>query len=210
MNHFDLEHWTDFVRGVTAAELGKLMRSHLAGGCAECLSIVRRLDAVERLAMVDRAAEPPAYLLRFAKAAFSLLQPETLLGRTALAARVLFTTGDMASVAGVRGVGEALSRQTLYEAGDYSVHLKFEPGVDPSRVSLVGQVANRRVPDPPLGFIPVLIARGRRVVARALSNEFGEFQLEYERSHGALELHIPVAEHGRSIKLFLGDVGEES
>ncbi len=210
MPHFELESWTDFVRGAATPELDGELRAHLTHGCGECAAIVRRLRAVEQLAAADRLADVPDHLVRFARAAFTLHKPEAFLGRTALAARVLFSTGDMIAAAGMRGLGETASRQSLYEAGDYSVHLKFEYAVDPSRVSLVGQVANRRAVDPTLSFFPVLVARGRRIVARALSNEFGEFQLEYERSQRDLQLHIPVAEEGRSITLALGALTDES
>lgn len=209
MHHFDLEHWADYVRGAAAPEHEQAMREHLGQGCAQCSASVRQLEAVGELAATERLAEPPAHLLRFAKATFSLRKPETFLNRTALAAKLLFSTGDLVSAAGVRGLGETVSRQTLYEAGDYSVHLKFEHSADPARVSLIGQVANRRAPAPPLSFIPVLVSRGRRIVARALSNEFGEFQLEYGRSLRDLELHIPVPEHGHSIKLLLGELGSD-
>ena len=50
------------------------------------------------------------------------------------------------AMAGVRS-GRQLARQTLYEAGDYTIDLRFEPDLDPAQVVMVGQIANRVVPE---------------------------------------------------------------
>ncbi|MEQ1907288.1 MAG: hypothetical protein ABMA15_00595 [Vicinamibacterales bacterium] len=204
MSHFDIVHWVDFVRGVAAPELEAGMRTHLADGCLSCDALIRRLDAVAAAARQDTAVEPPVHLVRFALAAFSLHRPERTLSLPALAARLVFGSVGMPAAEGVRGPVEEMNRQTLYEAGDFTIHLKFEQLSGAPRVSLVGQVSNRRVPDPPPAHVPILVTRGRRVVARGLSNEFGEFQMEYEPNEG-LELHIPVEDHRRSIRLPLSE-----
>lgn len=204
MSHFDIVQWIDFVRGVAAPELEADMRAHLAHGCAACEALMRRMDAVATAARPDANLEPPDHLVRFAVAAFSLHKPERTLSLPALAARLVFGSAGMPSVAGVRGPVEDMNRQTLYEAGDFTIHLKFEQLSGEPRVSLVGQVSNRRLPDPPPAHVPVLVTRGRLVVARGLSNEFGEFQMEYE-PHEGLELLIPVEDQRRSIRLPLSE-----
>lgn len=205
MRHFDIEQWTDFVRGVGAPAALSAMRKHLDDGCDACAAVVHRLGALVAVAKEDMASAPPEHLVRFARAAFVLHRPEKSLALPDLVCRLVFNSRSSSLVAGTRGPAEAVSRQTLYEAGEFSVHLRFEQLVGGPLVSLVGQVANRRTPDPPMAHVPVLLTRGRRVVARSLANEFGEFQVEYEPVKG-LELQILLAaRHGR-IRLSLSDV----
>lgn len=212
MSHYDVTQWVDFVRGLATPDDAAPMQRHLDQGCPSCAAAVRRLSALATMARTDEQNEPPAHLLRFARAAFSLQKPSRLLSLPRLAARLAFNSLEMAATQGTRGPVEELSRQSLYEAGDFSVHLRFEQPSGASRVSLVGQIANRRVPEPPMAHVPVLLTRGRSVVARSLSNEFGEFQIEYD-PHPALRLHIPVSEGRQSIRMALdgleGDVSDE-
>lgn len=212
MSHYDVTQWVDFVRGLANAGEAAPMQQHLDQGCESCAAAVRRLSALATMARTDDLNEPPAHLLRFAKAAFSLQQPSRLLSLPRLVARLAFNSLETAVAQGTRGPVEELSRQSLYEAGDFSVHLRFEQPSGASRVSLIGQIANRRVPEPPMAHVPVLLTRGRSVVARSLSNEFGEFQIEYD-PHPALRLHIPVSDGRQSIRMALdglsGDVSDE-
>lgn len=203
MKHFDLTEWADYVRGVTDAQTSAL-EDHLRTGCSACAGLVARLRAVVELAAVDEQYEPPPHALRFARAAFSLREPEPRWGLPAVVARVVFDSLEAVAPAGVRGPVEEISRQTLFEAGDYAVHLRFEQPAGTSRVRLVGQVSDRRAPDPPFAHVPIVLAHGRTVVARSLSNEFGEFQLEYE-PRTALTLHLSVSDGSQRIKLALDE-----
>lgn len=205
MKHYDITEWVDYVRGVADSGVASDMRSHLESGCEACALTAQRLGLVAAHARNDHQYEPPAHLLHYAQAAFSLQKPARLLTLPQLVVRMVFNSFDAALTAGTRGLAEEVSRQTLFEAGDFSVHLRFEQPSRSTRVSLVGQISNRRTPEPPMAHVPVFLTRGRTVVARSLSNEFGEFQVEYE-PRKALQLHIPVA-HGRQrIRLALNDL----
>jgi hypothetical protein len=206
MSHFDIVRWTDFVRGVADPVAAAAMDQHLAGGCPSCGALVTRLKAVTAVAELDRTSTPPDHLTRFARAAFSLQRPERTLALPELVARLLFSSAPGALAVGRRGPVDEMNRQTLYEAGDFTVHLKFEQTVGTPQISLVGQVANRRLPEPPLAHLPVMVTSGKRIVARCMSNEFGEFQVEYEPREG-LELQIPLPDSGRRIRLSLSDSG---
>ncbi len=202
MKHFPLTQWVDFVRGVSEATSTAAMERHLTPGCPACEQTVRRLRAVSELARVDEGYEPPAHLIRFAKAAFSLRRPDRVFLLGILPARLAFEGMDRALLAGTRGPGEEFNRQNLYEAGDFSLHLRFERAQGVATVSLTGQIANRNKPEAPIAHVPVLLTRGRTVVARSLSNEFGEFQVEY-RANAALRLQIPIFDAGQRINLAL-------
>jgi hypothetical protein len=79
--------------------------------------------------------------------------------------------------------------QALYLAGDCSLDLRIEPDPLSSRAALIGQVSNHAVPDSPMGDIPVSLKSGKRVMAETRSNQFGEFQLEYDQQ-SRLELCV--------------------
>lgn len=205
MSHHDIATWIDYVRGVLDPAATSEMRAHLETGCELCGGTVRRLTQVVAVSRTDRALDPPAHLVQFAKAAFSIRQSSRIVSLPMMAARLVFNSLTGALVSGTRGPSEDVSRQTLYEAGDFSVHLRFEQPARAARVSLVGQIANRRTPEPPMSHVPVLLTRGRVVVARSLSNEFGEFQVEYE-PQASLQLHIPVAGGRQRIRVSLTDL----
>lgn len=204
MTHYEITQWVDYARGLVDPAAAAEMRTHL-DGCPACAAIVRRFAMVAPVVQSDEQLEPPAHLLHFARAAFSLHKPEAVLSLPQLAARLVFNSLDAAMAAGTRSLSEEASRQTLFEAGEFSVHLRFEQSTRAARVSLVGQIANRRSPEPPMSHVPVLLTRGRTVVARSMSNEFGEFQVEYE-PHAALQLQIPVSAGRQAIRLPLTDV----
>ena len=206
MTHYEITQWVDYVRGLVEPATADAMQAHL-GECEACAATASRLAAVATVARADAQFEPPAHLLHFARAVFSLQRPESVLSLPQMAARLVFNSLDAALVAGTRSLADDASRQTLFEAGEFSVHLRFEQTARPRRVSLVGQIANRRNPDPPLSHVPVLLTRGDTVVARSLSNEFGEFQVEYE-PHSGLRLLIPVADGRQAIRLSLTE-GED-
>ena len=205
MTHYENTQWVDFARGLVDPETARAMRTHLDSGCRPCGDTARRLSLVTAVTRTDEQFEPPAHLLHFARAAFSLQRPDAVLSLPQLAARLVFNSLDSALTAGARGLAEDVNRQTLFEAGDFSVHLRFEQPSRASRVSLIGQIANRRMPEPPMSHVPVLLTRGRTVIARSLSNEFGEFQVEYE-PQAALQLHIPVTPGRQAIRLALTEL----
>ena len=54
---------------------------------------------------------------------------------------------------------------------------------------MMGQISNHVVPDVRMSDIPVRVKSGRLVLAEGASNQFGEFQLEYEQQN---RLHLCV------------------
>src|SRR5207245_5031022 len=78
--------------------------------------------------------------------------------------------------AGVR-TQQRLSRQALYQAGDYSLDLRLENESGTSRVTLVGQIQNRKQPGKRLGGVPALLFSGKQGVGQAVSNSTGEVQM---------------------------------
>lgn len=209
MGHFDLIAWTDYVRGTAAANEGAGMEEHLATGCAKCARSVEMLRSFAAAAASSSQYAAPDYLVHCAKAIYALQQPKMVQILPRVAARLIYDSFLDPLPVGTRSQ-QRLSRQALYEAGDFRLDLRLEPERGSTRVSLVGQIENRKDPSRKVGSVPVLLTSGKQVVAQTLSNQFGEFQFTYEPK-GNLRLHVPVVgEHGPGVDLPLGALAEET
>lgn len=104
---------------------------------------------------------------------------EELRRRPRLPARLVYDTADYPLPPGVRR-RDVTSRHLLYQAEALCLDLRLEREPASRRTTLVGQLADSREPLRPLGGAPVVVLTGDRVLARAVSNPMGEFQLEYE------------------------------
>jgi hypothetical protein len=205
VKHFDTTDWTDYVRNVGDVTKREEMARHLSSGCAKCQKLVSFLSKVVTVAGADHTTVPD-YLVRNAKALFALRQPEkaTL---AATIAKLVYDSFREPLPAGVRGQ-QRVTRQAMYEAGNYCVDLRMEHERGGAMITLVGQVADRTNPARGVGGAPVMIMSGNDVLARANCNQFGEFQLEYEpRQH--IRLHVPVAEGDRWIEVRLHELSSD-
>jgi len=73
--------------------------------------------------------------------------------------------------------------QALYRAGDCSLDLRIEPELRSMRAAVIGQISNHIVPENRMRDVLICVKSGRLVVAETRSNEFGEFQMEYEQQN---------------------------
>ena len=199
MKHFDIATWTDFIRGLVDESARLAMERHLACGCRKCRHTADLLHKVAAAARNDSQVQVPDDVLRCARAIFRLQQPEKVQILPRIPARLLYDSFREPLPAGVR-TKQRLSRQTLYEAGDYSLALRLENERGSSRVALVGQIQDRKEPGKRLRGVPVLVASGKQVLAQAVSNSLGEFQLEYAPTK-RLRLSVPVRKAGKRIEV---------
>ena len=199
MKHFEFAEWTDFVRGLVEESARVAMEGHLASGCRKCRHTADLLQKAAVAARSDSKVQVPEYAVRFARAIFILQLPEKvrLLPRTP--ARLLYDCFREPLPAGVR-TQQGLSRQVLYQAGDYLLDLRLENERGSSRVALVGQIQNRKEPGKRLGGVLVLLVSGEQVLAQAVSNSLGEFQMEYAPTKH-LRLCVPVRQAGKQIAM---------
>jgi len=201
MEHFDISELTDFVRGLSEKLAEVAIGHHLASGCRKCrhtAGLLRKLAAVVRS---DLQVQVPEHALRCARAIFILQQPEEVQILPRIPARLLYDSFREPLPAGVR-TQQRLSRQALYEAGDYSLDLHLENERGSPRVALVGQIKNRKEPSKHLGDVPVLLVSGRKLLARTMSNSLGEFHIEYSPAKH-LRLYVPVRQRRKSVDVRL-------
>jgi hypothetical protein len=199
--HFSHEQWADFARGVVDPEIKVAMDRHLAEGCARCARTVELLTALHRFAIAEPGYVPPPEAVRIAHAAFSVQPPpQSDAGR--IPARLLYDSLREPLPAGMRAQ-DLSARQALYQAGDYYLDLRVEREPGSALASLVGQVVNRKNPEASTAGLPVILSRRRTVVARAISDRFGEFQMQYAPASG-LRLMVPLDPEQRRIEVPLG------
>jgi hypothetical protein len=206
VKHYDINEWTDYVRQVGDAGKRHEMAQHLDTGCKRCQGVVTFLKRLVSVTKTDEIAVPD-HLVRNAKALFALRQPEkaTLVN---IVAKLVFDTFREPLPAGVRGQ-QRITRQAMYEAGDYCVDLRMEHERGGALVTLIGQVASRTDSAKGVAGAPVMLMAGTDVVAKANCNRFGEFQMEYQPQE-QIRLHVPVAEGGRWIEVRLHELAPEN
>jgi len=190
MNHFELHQSADFVRGLIEESAQVTMERHLASGCRKCRQTTDLLHKVVAATRNDSRVHVPDYAVRCARAIFLLQQPEKVQILPHIPARLLYDSFREPLPAGLR-TQQRLSRQTLYQAGDYSLDLRLENERGSSRVALVGQIENRNRPEKRVSNVPVLLVSGKQILAQVVSNSLGEFQMEYMPSKH-LRLYVPV------------------
>jgi hypothetical protein len=180
----------DFIRNL-ASDPGP-MRAHIDSGCRECARTLNLLSEAYHAARELAAVEVPSGTAARAKAMFPSRAPAGLFDLRWIAAKLAFESTPGMAAAGVRGPGASPGiTQRTFEAGDFVLHLREEPAPGDLRV-LIGQVEPAEgVSGKSSGLAVFLIGGAKQLLGRAMTNEYGEFQLEFQR-RGKLRLLIPV------------------
>ena len=175
------------------------MGAHLASGCRRCRAT---LDLVQRVVVSTRdelSYEPPANVVRCAKALSALQQSRPSVAR--LVARLVYDSFRDPLPAGMRAE-DRVSHHALYEAGDFFLDLRLEQEKESPFVTLVGQLTNRTDPDSSLAGAPVLLMARKDIIAHAVYNRFGEFQMDYPPARHR-RLCVALAPPGKRIEVSL-------
>jgi hypothetical protein len=202
VSHFDISDWADFARGCAADAERAAMEAHLAGGCRRCRATV---DLVQRVVVAVRAdglQEPPANVVRCAKAISALQRPRAT-GGWGLA-RLVYDSLRQPLPAGIRTDAHP-ARHAAFEAGHLLVELRLEREPDQPLMRMVGQLTRRDDPAQVVTASPVLLLTPNEVVAHAVSNRLGEFQMDYPPSRD-LRLRIALAPPEPRIELRLSQL----
>src|SRR6266478_1774751 len=202
VHHYEAAEWADFVRGQVSPDQSGEMQGHLRSGCPKCGEVAGQFSKLAAVCAREHAYVVPEHVERSVKAFFALnRQPKVSVLSRILASLVYDSVNDP-QPAGVR-MGHQISRHVLFDAGDYSVDLRFEHEKGSSSMVLVGQIANRKAPEETLANVPVILVAGNREVTRSISNTFGEFQLEYV-PESDLRLLVPLESRGQELEVLLG------
>ena len=201
MKHYDIIQWVDFARDAVSPEARAAMREHLLTGCRECQLSVAILEKAVVAAREDARFDVSAELVQAAKAVFAIApaKPEPVLQR--VFGRLRFDSFGQMMPEGARA-GESGNRHVMFQAGDYYIDVRLENETDSAAGTLVGQIFGRKEADEPVGAVPVLLMAGKKVVTKTVSNEFGEFILDYMPIKN-LRLCVPISLAGRQLEMSL-------
>ncbi len=203
MTHFEDVRWLDFVRGVMPEENRTALQNHLRSECKPCGSTVRLFEKVYTTAQTEGASQVPEAVEHLATAIFAQYNRKSLPPLRRMLAKLIFDSFHQPLPAGMRSYGN-ITRQALYDAGDYSVDLRMEQERGSVSPVLVGQVASRTDPSQEMAYLPVVLMSGRQIVSRTATNGFGEFQMEF-RSKNSLRVCVPMEKTGEQIEVNLKD-----
>lgn len=182
MKHFSEAQWVDFVRNLTLPKTKMAMQQHIDSGCGKCADTLRTWQGVLSIAAGESVLAPPADAVHVVKSQFAAIRPAASSG-----VRLVFDSLLQPLTAGTRG--SIAARQFLYETDEYYIDLRLEPRAD-DRAFLVGQVLNRFAADRAVHSVPIRLQDGKLPLAHTSTNEFGEFQLEFEPGN-SLCISIP-------------------
>lgn len=204
MKHFADEDWVDWARGAAPEETRRSMQSHLDNGCSQCQAAHLLWRRLAEVSSREKSYEPPAEVVRAAKAAFAAAAPPAKPGLIE-AIQLVFDSFSQPLLQGVRGGSAA--RQLVYRGQGYCVDLQLD--AQANTVSVVGQIVEDVEPARPMANIPVSVTTGGAPQKQTRTNEFGEFHLDCA-SAGPLRiqfsvgtgpaLEIPLPGMGRAIR----------
>jgi hypothetical protein len=193
LKHFGEEAWADLVRDVSAPAMKAMMQQHINDGCDKCQIALQVWQTILSMARSENAFTPPDDVVRVSKSQFAAAVSGAKHGL-----RLLFDSNLQPVTAGVRGSVSA--RQFLYETDDYYIDLRVEPRRDSDSACVVGQVLNRTGTERAAQNVPVRVHSGALLLAETVTNQFGEFQLEFEAGNN-LCLSIGHNQHADEIVL---------
>jgi hypothetical protein len=194
MDHFSMERWVDFARGLVAPQERASMQGHLDAGCKQCSKALGLWKHLHQVARKENELQPPDSAVRAMKGTFAIHGPKKQRRGALAPAKLLFDSGLSAVQTGFRSSGSS-ARQLLFGVGTYRIDLRMEPQLDSDKVAVIGQVLHSADPQEGLGALPVALVKGRKVVAETVTSKFGEFNLECDlegRFH--LRVKLPAEE----------------
>jgi hypothetical protein len=197
MKHLSDEQAVNFVNRVMSAQEQVEIQKHIESGCKQCSEAVAVWQRAREASSVEAEYQPPAGVVRIAKAAFAAAG----LDKVPSGVKLLFDSILQPMAAGVRSVSTD-TRQLLYGVGPYLIDLYISAKPGGKSVSVTGQLMNSKFPERILNSVPIAVGNGAGTVVLAITNEFGEFRGELDYS-GDLELRLPSPE-GQEIVIRLG------
>jgi hypothetical protein len=175
VKHFSETQLADLVRNLVSPGTKMTMQKHIDGGCKKCSATLQIWQGVLAIASAEAAFTPPDGVVRIVKSQFAQAAPEANQGF-----RLLFDSRLQPVTAGIRG--SVTAGQFLYETDEYYIDLRLEPRREADRACLIGQVLNRAGSSKVAAGIEVCLRIGKVELANTATNQFGEFQLEFDAS----------------------------
>ncbi len=194
--HYDITEWIDLARGLVDPD----RRAALENQRQECTDCSDTAAWVERLLSTvesDRKADVPAHVVHNAMAIFALRGLDQVQMSIGSIARLVFDSFSQPALQGVRSEQRSDVRHMLYDVDGYVIDLQLEHERGMAAVSMIGQIHQSTDSGEPASSMPITLRSKEQVIAATISNQFGEFAMQY-LPQSSLCLHLGT--EGRSGK----------
>lgn len=189
MKHIPQESLAEFVRQSLPFDHSRQVQEHIAA-CQECSDTAKLFQEIVTVGANEALYEPPDGVVRTVKAYFGTQQHKAK--ETAGVFELLFDSLTQPLAAGARA-SVASARQLLYRVGTVYVDMRVDSELNSEQAALVGQMLDSAHPGHPVAGVPVILMEGRKSVASTISNNNGEFHLEFSIKSN-LRLSITVGD----------------
>jgi len=190
MKHFELSRWVDFVRGCDPEPGQRALSQHLSEGCPYCQRTVSRLRVFSAIAANEAQYLAGSGALDCARSWGARLPKKSgFLSR--LKPRLVFDSLETPLSVGVHAE-QQVGRQAMYQADVYCLDLRVDHEAGSQAIALAGQIANLLTPETGLSNLAVAVVSRGALLAQAVSNQFGEFLVDYPLQRRRLKLYIHV------------------
>ncbi len=189
MKHFDDGEWLDYIKGTSPVPTRTSIERHLDEGCVTCNNLRRFWQAVVEVSSQEFQKDVPEDVLAAGREAYSTWRRQYLLPARARIARLISDSLMQALPSGVRAAASP-ERRLVHRAGRWLVDLRLEPEGD-KRILLIGQAlqsGKKALREKGMG---VLLMKDSELLLETSANQFGEFQLQFERANN-LRIYIDI------------------
>ncbi len=184
MAHFRTEDWVDFDRQCVTPETGARMQEHLDAGCGSCQDALQAWRKVRETARNVNQLGPSADAVRIAKSLFHVIPPQTSRYRHVEVARLATPVFPFQFGEGLRSA-KLSNGHFLFQRDDLLLDVQVdmqESGI----ASLAGQMMNPVRPTGKFAGKNISLMHDNIELGRAITNQFGEFQLEFKPVEDAM------------------------
>jgi hypothetical protein len=179
------------------------MQVHLQQGCLECNTAQEWLSKLANACARMSTYNVPDHFGVSVPAPVSLRRARPVSALKRVWATLQYDSLTDPHPTGARA-GQQASRHLLFQAGNFSIDVRFEREKGSAHLMLVGQIAKREDQRQPLADSLVMLFSGSHQVAQCRTNSFGEFQFDYVPQPD-LHLRVPLPDRGEEIQVTLGD-----
>jgi hypothetical protein len=179
MAHFATEEWADFARKRTTPEFEATMQAHLDDGCSACVDTARILQGVMELAGKLNSYRPSESCVRLVKALYNIVPRQAAQYRAVELMRLVFPAFPALVAEGLRA-SEIPNPHFLFQREDLLLDVQVEVRLESGRASMVGQLMDPSRPGRSFADRTITLMRQNTELARAVTNRFGEFHLEFK------------------------------
>lgn len=176
--HYDIVQCCDYVNGVLSSERVQELETHLSR-CPKCQESVELLRSVREMAKRESGYSVPNFAVQQARAIFPLWEPMAVEVFPHVPAELVYDSFLDPLPVGTRSQTH-VSRQVLYVMNDLQLHLQMDRAFRGQTIVMTGQLSDRKNAGRQLEGVPITLLTGKRVVSRTLSNQFGEFSMEFQ------------------------------